>query len=151
MLGTTTEPVTPSPRDAELAATASSRLVGYIDRSDDIKLQLYAEGYIEALVLPGFIVTLLSQILKETASGHAVSVVPVDSEMTTFEAADYLNVSRPYLIGLLEQGKMPFRRVGTHRRIRLVDLAEYKKRQMEASYAAMAQLQAQAEELDMEN
>lgn len=70
--------------------------------------------------------------------------------MTNSEAADYLNVSRPYVIGLLEQGKIPFHKVGTHRRIRLEDVAAYKRRQMADSYAAMAELQAQAEELNME-
>ena len=64
--------------------------------------------------------------------------------------ADYLNVSRPYVISLLEQGKIPFHKVGSHRRIRLEDVAEYKQRQMATSYAAMAELQAQAEDLNME-
>lgn len=70
--------------------------------------------------------------------------------MTTSEAAEFLNVSRPYVIGLLEQGKMPFHKVGSHRRIRLEDVADYKKRQLATSYAAMAELQAQAEDLNLE-
>jgi len=150
MVGTS-EMIAPTQQDAQLAAEVSRRLSGPIERSDDIKIQIAVEGRTESLVLPQMIVLLLSQILKETASGHAVSVVPMDAEMTTFEAADFLNVSRPYLIGLLDQGKIPFHRVGTHRRIRLEDIAEYKKRQMETSYAAMAELQAQAEDLNMEN
>jgi len=70
--------------------------------------------------------------------------------MTTSEAADYLNVSRPYVITLLEQGKIPFHKVGSHRRIRLEDVADYKKLQVATSYAAMEELQAQAEDLNME-
>lgn len=147
MVGTS-ELIAPTQQDARLAAEVSRHLSGHID---DVMIQIAVEGRTESLVLPQMIVLLLSQILKETASGHAVSVVPTDTEMTTFEAADFLNVSRPYLIGLLDQGKIPYRRVGTHRRIRLDDIAEYKKRQLETSYAAMAELQAQAEDLNMEN
>lgn len=147
----TTELIAPTQQDAQLAAEVCRRLSGHIERSDEIKIQIAVEGRAKSLALPQIIVLLLSQILKETASGHTVSVVPMDAEMTSFEAADFLNVSRPYLIGLLDQGKIPFRRVGTHRRIRLEDVAEYKKRQMEISLAAMAVLQAQAEDLNMEN
>jgi len=146
----TTELIPPTQQDARLAATAVSRLSDYLDRPDDIKLQIGKEGKQEYIAMPQMVVLLLSQILKETASGHAVSVVPVDSEMTTSEAADYLNVSRPYVIGLLEQGKIPYHKVGSHRRIRLEDVAGYKKRQMATSYAAMEKLQAQAEDLNME-
>jgi len=150
MVGTS-ELIAPTQKDAQLAAEACRGLSGHIEGSDDVMIQIAGEGKTESLVLPHMIVLLLSRILKETASGHTVSVVPVDEEMTTFEAADFLNVSRPYLIGLLEQGKIPYRRVGTHRRIRLIDIAEYKKRQLETSYAAMAELQAQAEDLNMES
>jgi excisionase family DNA binding protein len=145
-----TELIAPTQQDARLAAKAVSRLSGYLDRPDDVKIQVGIEGKQESLAVPQMVVHLLSRILKETASGHAVSVVPFDSEMTTSEAADYLNVSRPYVIGLLEQGKIPFHKVGSHRRIRIEDVAEYKRRQMATSYAAMEELQAQAEDLNME-
>ena len=145
-----TELIAPTKQDAQLAAQAVDRLSHYLNRPDDIKIQLGPEGQREYIAVPQLIMGLLSQILKETANGHAVSVMPVDAEMTTSEAADYLNVSRPYVIGLLELGKIPFHKVGSHRRIRLEDVVEYKKRQMAASYAAMEELQAQAEELNME-
>jgi len=149
-MSATTDLIAPTLRDALLAADAVDRLSGYLDRSDDVQIQLGTDGDVKSLIMPQVVVRLLSQILRETASGHAVSVVPVDSEMTTSEAAEFLNVSRPYVIGLLEQGKIPFHKVGSHRRIRLEDVAEYKKRQLATSYAAMAELQAQAEDLNLE-
>jgi len=149
-MNATTELITPTQQDVRLAAETAQRLSGYLDQPDHVKIQVGVEGEQEYLAMPQMVVHLLSQILKETASGHAVSVIPVDSEMTTSEAADYLNVSRPYVISLLEQGKIPFYKVGSHRRIRIEDVAEYKQRQMAASYAAMAELQAQAEDLNME-
>ena len=104
----------------------------------------------ESHVVPEVVVRLLSQILTETARGHAVSVVAIESEMGTSEAADYLNVSAPYAIGLMEQGMIPFPIVGAVRRLRFQDVAEYKTKKMAISYAAMEELQTQADELDME-
>jgi excisionase family DNA binding protein len=140
--------IAPTQQDSRLAAKAANRLSGYLDRPDDVKIQIGIDGKQEFLAMPQMVVHLLSRILKETASGHAVSVVPFDSEMTTSEAARYLNVSRPYVIGLLDQGKIPFHKLGSHRRIRLEDVTEYRKHQMATSCAAMEELQVQAEDLN---
>ncbi len=81
--------------------------------------------------------------------GNAVTLIPLHAELTTQEAAEFLNVSRPHVIRLLETGKMKHRKVGTHRRIRFSDLQEFKKRQDQESDAALEELAKQAQELDM--
>lgn len=122
----------PTPQDREQARRAASAL---------------SEGRLDAEQLPAAARRLLSRILAEIADGHSLSVVPVDAGLTTSRAASFLNVSRPYLSRLLDEGKLPFYFVGTHRRIRLRDLTAYRERQEADSYAALAELQAQAQEL----
>jgi len=78
--------------------------------------------------LPPLALKLSIEILKQIALGNAVSIAPLRKELTTYEAAEILNVSRPFVIGLLEKGKIPFRRVGTHRRIPLSALLECKRK-----------------------
>jgi len=112
-------------------------------------MRALSTGQLELSQLPDIARQLLSRILDETARGRALSVVPVETALTTTQAAEYLNVSRPYLVRLLREGKLPFHRIGTHRRLRLSDLRAYKERQEEESYAALAELQAQAQELNM--
>ncbi|WP_426756257.1 helix-turn-helix domain-containing protein [Myxococcus sp. Y35] len=82
----------------------------------------------EALPLPKDVLTLLQQLLAVLASGDAVSIVPVQKELTTQQAANLLNVSRQYLVQLLDEGKIPFHRTGTHRRVYTQDVLEYRAR-----------------------
>lgn len=77
--------------------------------------------------IPKSMLTLLSRIIKELANGNAVTVVPFGKELTTQQAADILNVSRQYLVRLLERGDIPFNKVGTHRRLQLSDVLAYRK------------------------
>ncbi|NEW59593.1 helix-turn-helix domain-containing protein, partial [Nocardia cyriacigeorgica] len=88
------------------------------------------------LIVPRAAVDLLAFVLAEAPNGRGVTIVPSDAELTTQQAADMLNVSRPYLVGLLEAGDIPFRLVGTHRRIRFDDLRDYQRRLEESGRAA---------------
>jgi excisionase family DNA binding protein len=101
------------------------------------------------LVLPTSALRLLVDILGALAIGNAVKVVPVHAELTTQEAADLLNVSRPHLVKMLEEGGLPFTKTGRHRRIRFSDLMAFKQRREEESQAAMEALARQAQELGM--
>ncbi len=85
----------------------------------------------QALDLPASIRKILRQAIPLLAQGDAVTVTSLHKEMTTQEAADFLNVSRPSLIKLLEDGAIPYIKVGTHRRVRLNDLLSYEKHRHE--------------------
>lgn len=99
--------------------------------------------------LPRDLMTVILEILTEVAQGHSVSVGSEEEELTTSEAAELLNVSRPHLVKLLEKGEIPFRKVGTHRRVRREDVLEYKRRQRKEAEEAMQNLADQAQELGL--
>jgi excisionase family DNA binding protein len=101
------------------------------------------------LTLPYAATRLLSYLLTEMAEGNAVTLIPVHAEMTTQEAADYLNVSRPYLIGLLESQEVPYRKVGTHRRVKFADIKHYKDEIDRRRLETLDELARQAQELRM--
>jgi excisionase family DNA binding protein len=142
-------PVRPSTADVHLARTSSSKLARLKGRTGAVKVTVEGERESEDAVIPGIAFELLQMILEELALGHAVALAPLEREVSTQSAADVLNVSRPYLIKLLESGKMPFRRTGTHRRIRLSDVLEYKARMDADADAAFDELVQQAQELGM--
>jgi len=81
--------------------------------------------------------------------GNAVMPMPINTMLTAQEAADILNVSRPFLVGLLEAGKIPYQRLGSHRRILLQDLMAFRAKTDAARADAMRQLTEEAQELDM--
>ncbi len=99
--------------------------------------------------LPAAAVVLLVRILEEMARGNAVTLIPVHAELTTQEAADMLNLSRPSLIQLLEEGKIEYRKVGTHRRVRFEALMKYKRRADADRLAALEELAAYDQELGL--
>lgn len=98
------------------------------------------------LPLPGSVAGLLAQVVHELAHGHAVSITPIRAELTTQQAADLLNVSRPFLIKLLETGEIPFHRVGSHRRVRSQDVLAYRRRRDQERRLALAEMLREAQE-----
>lgn len=141
------EPETPSDDDAALARVAGPQLAALAKESCEIEFRV-GKGT-PPLRLPALSVRLLANILGQIGEGNAVAVVPVESELTTQQAADVLNVSRPYLVKLLEEGKLPHRKVGSRRRVLLCDVLAYKRAVKEAREKVLDELAAQAQELNM--
>jgi excisionase family DNA binding protein len=103
----------------------------------------------DEIELPLSVFQILRQIIDHMMHGQAISIVPVDKELSTQDAADILNVSRPFLVSLLEAGTIPYIKVGTHRRIRFIDLMEYKKRRDEETERGLEKIVRISEELGL--
>lgn len=140
----------PSSHDMQLAAESSQALNTLAQTTGDVMLTITGEGGISGEVrIPATALRFLSAALSEIACGNAVSVLPLNAELTTQQAADILNVSRPYLVGLLEKGEMSFRKVGVQRRVLLQEVMAYKKRSDVDRRAALDALARQAQELKL--
>jgi excisionase family DNA binding protein len=129
MAGRTIGSINPGDVDAEVAERAARRIRDYLvsNPDDDLIEALGEVGDDDALVIPRPTAILFVQILDALGKGQGVQIIPKDAELTTQQAADLLNVSRPYLISLLESGQIPYRKVGRHRRITFEALMDYKR------------------------
>ena len=132
-------------RLARAGASGLDRLLNKLPESDKAGVKLDGQD----LILPRQALVLLRDLLADMAQGDAVAVVPLHTEMTTQQAADFLNVSRPYLITLLEKGELRYTKVGTHRRIRFKELIAYKDKIRQQSSDAMDELAKIAQESNL--
>lgn len=101
------------------------------------------------MTVPKSLYAVLVRAVHELHRGNGVAILPVGHELTTQQAAELLNVSRPYLIRLLESGEMPYHKVGTHRRVRLEDVLVYRRVRSDARRAALAELSQDAQDLGL--
>ncbi|MBF0492651.1 MAG: helix-turn-helix domain-containing protein [Deltaproteobacteria bacterium] len=140
--------ILPSEEDVSLARTSAeelSRLLAKKTQAPRARVQMDGQD----LIMPRQALALLRDLLAEMAQGNVVSIVPTHHLLTTQEAANILNISRPFLIQLLKSEKIPFSKVGTHRRIRYQDLMEYKLRRDQENQEMLEELTRQAQEEDM--
>ncbi len=101
----------------------------------------------EPVELPESVVQVLAEVLDHARRGEPVRVIVDDEEITTQQAADLLNVSRPYLVGLVDRGEIPSRKVGARRRLKLVDVLLYREIDQARRLDAVKALAAEAQEL----
>jgi excisionase family DNA binding protein len=121
------DPVIPSEKDIQLATESSRILAKISEKKGSVFEIVIGEKKGTTIKVPAAVFRMLLTILTQMAVGNAVTIIPIHSELTTQEAADLLNVSRPYFVQLLEAGKIPYRKVGTRRKILFQDLMKFKK------------------------
>jgi len=140
------DPILPTGQDALRAG----ELRGALERRDaldaPLRVQVDATTFLD---LPPIVTGLLIDILEETAAGHAVTLVPVEAEVTTQQAAELLNVSRPFLVGMIDKGLLPSRMVGNQRRLPLKDVLAYKADNRAKRRAVLDEMAALDQELGL--
>ena len=152
MLADIQKAVPPTAADAQLALESSRRLTQFLAARPKKALRVRIEPENEpeeSISIPVAAFRLLNSILTEMAKGNAVTLIPVHAELTTQQAADILNVSRPFLIEQLEKCVIPYRKVGTHRRVMFKDLMEYKQTMDHNRLKALEELSVIDQELGL--
>ncbi len=139
----------PTGQEAELARAASARLSRDTEADEPAKLFVFSSHDEQPIELPASAAAALARVVKTVAAGHGVTVLPLFAELRTSQAADILNVSRPYLIKLLDSGEIPHHKVGSHRRIRTEDVLNYKQTLRRQREAFLDRLVAESQELGL--
>lgn len=139
----------PSARDAAMARVSGQVLSAFVGKKVPLALKVREAGKDKPLELPAGAVALLMEILEAMAAGRGITLIPENAELTSVQAADVLNVSRPFLIKLLDDNILPHRKVGKHRRIRMEDVMAYKGKIDREREAVLDRLAKEAQELGM--
>jgi excisionase family DNA binding protein len=139
----------PTANDSAIARQSGQDLSRLARRNRPLTVRVRDADQDRPIELPAGAVTLLMDILDAMAAGRGLTLIPENAELTTMQAAQLLNVSRPFLIGLLEAGAIPYRKVGKHRRIRIEDAMAYKERTDRERETVLDKLVADAQEHDM--
>jgi len=140
----------PTAEEARIAREASRTFATLIPSQKPLQLTVTSDDDIEReLTLPPTAVRLLLDILEQMALGKAVTIIPVNAELTIQQAADLLNVSRPFLVDLINKNEIPHRKLGRGQRILFEELINYKQKVERSQKAALEELTAQAEELGL--
>lgn len=135
------EPIFPDQTERALLGSIEQALF----RPDDSRARLVSPDG-ESIDLPPSLFAVLRKALHELRLGNGIAILPIGAQLTTREASELLNVSRPFLIKLLDERQIPHRKVGTHRRVRLDDLLSYKGRQDRERREVLRELAEEAEE-----
>ena len=140
----------PTQQDIEQAEETRKQLSKYQDL-DCVQMSIEdLNGDWESIVLPGMAMQILLKILADVSRGDAIGIIPNTNELTTQQAANLLNVSRPYLVKLLENGEINHYKVGTHRRVRVKDFVEYKAKIDSARSNTLDELARLSQDIGME-
>ena len=139
----------PSDRDAALAGQAGRKLAAWGDVTTPVPAR-FGTASAEPVDIPTSAFKLLKEILDQMAHGNGVAVTPLHAELTTRQAADLLQVSRTHVVQLLDDGRIPFRKVGAHRRVRARDILDYRSRTESHRRKALDELTAIDQDLGLQ-
>lgn len=142
------KPLIPDERMKVIARESSRKLARIMSTGEPVDFRVEGQDSI-SVVLPAEMVRMLKDMLVAMSRGDAITFVPTNAVMTTKQAADFLGVSRPYLIKMLNEGKIPYNLVGTHRRIAFKDLMDYKARRDSSRREALDEMARIDQELGM--
>ncbi|OGT39712.1 MAG: hypothetical protein A3F12_01735 [Gammaproteobacteria bacterium RIFCSPHIGHO2_12_FULL_38_14] len=144
--------ILPNNQETHLAEKSSrelATLMQAVKNTSVIKVTVITDSEKKTISVPLSAVKLLTEILTQMSEGNAVTLTSVHAELTTQEAADLLNVSRPYLVGLLDDNKIPHRKVGNRRKVLSKDILAYKKNIDQKRMNTLDKLVAKSQELDL--
>ena len=143
------EPIIADDAEAAIARTAAASLAQAALAGQGVQLVLREQPNV-LVPLPARAVSIVREVLEAMATRRPFSIIPHEAELTTQQAADYLNVSRPFLTGLIDRGEMPHRMVGRHRRVRFVDLVAFERSSAERRKQALSNMAAEARRLGLD-
>jgi excisionase family DNA binding protein len=145
------EPPKMSAQELEMARVAQRCIMEALDRSKAVSITLMSDGDEQpSVAVPPAALKLIGQLLGALSEGRPVVLMPGKQELTTVEAANYLNVSRPFVIKEIEAGRLPHRMVGRHRRIAFEDLVTYERKMREKQRAALERMAENERELGLD-
>jgi excisionase family DNA binding protein len=140
-----------TPEQLEMLSAAERMLMESLDRSRAATITIESDDGAESpIAVPPPVLRVLAQTLGMMARGQTITLVPEQQELSTVEAANFLNVSRPFVIKEIQQGRLPHRMVGTHRRVLFSDLVAYAKKMREGQQSALDQMAAHERELGLD-
>jgi len=137
----------PTTEETQISKESSRILAAHISRDTHRLKIVEADGSEDVATIPAVAYRLLVDILTQMSQGNAVTIIPIHAELTTQEAANLINVSRPFLIKQMEAGVIPHHKVGSHRRVRFTDLMEYKKNIDAARSKVLSELVEESQKL----
>lgn len=145
------EPPKMSARELEMARVAQRCIMEALDHSNAVSIVLTSDGDERpSVAVPPAALKLIGQLLGAISEGRPVVLVPGKQELTTVEAANFLNVSRPFVIKEIEADRLPHRMVGRHRRIAFEDLVAYERKMREKQRAALERMAENERELGLD-
>jgi len=149
-MGSSIQKITKSDQKIALSSIemlTKSEIKAAKNKSNVVKLKI--QGSDELVTIPLKALKLLTSILSNMAEGKSIALMPTDAEISTQQAAEILNVSRPHVIKLLEKGEIPYKKVGSHRRILLQDILEYESKFKKKRRKQLNKLAAEAQKLNL--